>query len=99
MVAQDATAKLANQAKTAATVETDVMESTDLEGTKATKATLASKVLPEFKAFVVPRETRATLVLKGLVDPQAFLDLVVKQEQTASTAFRHVNAYDEFHRN
>ena len=88
MVALDATAKLANQAKTAATVETGVMVLMDCVGLKETKETLANKVLPVLLDFAAPRETKATLVLKGLVELQAFQAHAVKQEETASMEYK-----------
>jgi len=88
MVALDATANPANQAKTAATVATGVMASTAHEDTKETKETLANKVLPVLLDFAAPRETKATLVLKGLVELQAFQAHAVKQEETASMEYK-----------
>jgi len=88
MVALDATANPALQEKMVATVATGVMASTALEDTKETKETLANKALLVLLAFAAPRETRATLVLKGLVDPQAFQAHAVKQEETASMEYK-----------
>jgi len=88
MVALESTANPANQAKTAALVETGVMVLMDCVGLKETKETLANKVLPVFLAFAAPRDSRATLVLNGLVELQAFQAHAVKQEETASMEYK-----------
>ena len=88
MVALESTANPANQAKTAALVETGVMVLMDCVGLKETKETLANKVLPVLLDFAAPRDSRATLVLKGLVELQAFQAHAVKQEETASMEYK-----------
>ena len=88
MVALDATANPALQEKMVALDATGVMVRMDCAELKDTKETLANKVRRVFLAFAAPRETRATLVLKGLVDPPAFQAHAVKQEETASMEYK-----------
>jgi hypothetical protein len=96
MVALGLTVSPAFQEKMVAMVVTGVMASTVPEVIKETKEILANRVLLALLAHAAPRETRATLVLKGLVDPQVFQAHVVKQEETASTEFKYVKLFAVF---
>ena len=96
MVALGLTVSPAFQEKMVVLVVTGVMARMDCVDRMETKEILASRVLLAFLALAAPRETRATLVLKGLVDPQVFQAHVVKQEETASTEFKYVKLFAVF---